>query len=160
MLKLNLANEPQWMDFGGGLRLLLRPFDMDLMAEAEEHEDVQEARAALDPEAPTDAQKQALGEAMGRAVAHLAILDWEGVGDADGKPLARPFPEGIDALMRHPRVFFRFQKEFLQPGLVLGDEGNGSAPVPSGTSAGARTTAKPARGGARTARKKTIVRKR
>ena len=160
MLRLNLENEPQWMDFGSGLRLLLRPFDMDLMAEAEEHDELVAARAELDPEEPTDEQKQALGEAMGRVVAHLAILEWEGVGDADGKPFPKPFPEGIDALLRHPRVFFRFQRDYLQPGLLLGDEGNDFAPAPNGISAGVRTIAKPAQRAARTAQKKTTGRKR
>lgn len=154
MLRLNLDNAPRWLDLGGGLRLLLRPFDLDLMAEAEEDESLIAARAAVDYDAPTDAQKRELGKAMAHAVARLAVLEWEGVGDADGKPLPSPFPAGIDALLKHPMVFARFQADYMQPGLVLAEEGNGSAPAPNGFSAGATTTAghalraaKPARSG-------------
>lgn len=161
MLRLNLTNEPRWLDFGGGLRLLLRPADMDLIAEAEGDEDLQALRDELGPdEAPTREQAIAMGKAMAGAVARLAIVGWEGVGDEQGRVIAKPTVEGIDALMRHPAVFPRFQAEYLEPALTLVSEGNGYAPGPSGTSAGARNTAKPARRAARSAPKKSTPRKR
>lgn len=161
MLRINLTNEPRWLDFGGGLRLEVLPADMDLISEAQEDPALQELRAQLDPdEEPTREQAIALGKALARAVAQLAIIGWEGVGDAEGRVIAKPTPEGIDALMRHPAVFPKFQSEYIEPALVLADEGNGYAPAPSGTLAGARTTAKPARRAAKPARKKTTPRRR
>lgn len=155
MLRLNLTNEPAWHDLGGGLRLLLRPTDLDLIAEAEEDDAVVAARAdfAAD-ETPDAAKTAALGRDFAAAVARLAIIGWQGVGDAEGREITEPYAEAIDALMRHPAVFAWFQTRYLQPALVLVSEGNVSAPAPNGTMAGARTTAGPAKPAAKPARKR------
>ena len=84
-------------------------------------------------------------------MAGVAILDWEGVGDADGKPI--PVTAGAAAaLMDVWPLFEAFQARYVAKGLLLDQEKNASAPSPSGTSAGATATARPARRRARTAR--------
>jgi hypothetical protein len=86
------------------------------------------------------------------ALARLAIVAWEGVGDAKGNPV-EPGPETIPALMDIWPIFEAFQTRYVQKGLLLEQEKNASAPSQPGSGAGARTTAQGARGRARTARK-------
>ncbi len=100
-----------------------------------------------------DPAVQALGEEAGdeesalafaKALARVAILDWEGVGDADGKPI-EPNPEAIDALLDLWPLFEAFQTGYVAKGLLLEQEKNVSPPLPTGSSAGAMGTAKPVR---------------
>jgi hypothetical protein len=86
-----------------------------------------------------------------RALAERAILDWEGVGDAEGNP-APVTPEGIAALLDVWPIFEAFQLAYVAKGLELDAEKNASALSPNGSTAGARGTARPARARARTAR--------
>jgi len=144
MLKLDLSNEPAWLDLGHGVRVQLRPLTTALMVAAR-----------------NDPAVQALGEAAGdeesalafaKALARVAVLDWEGVGDADGNPISVS-PEAIDALLDLWPLFEAFQTGYVAKGLLLEQEKNASSPLPSGSSAGARDIARPARKPARTARK-------
>jgi hypothetical protein len=80
------------------------------------------------------------------------VLGWEGIGDADGKPID-PSPEAIDALLDVWPIFEVFQLTYVSKGLLLEREKNGSALSPNGPSAGASGTAKPARKRAKTARR-------
>ena len=99
---------------------------------------------------PETATTEELALAMAKAVARRAILEWEGVGDENGKVVAVT-PEGIDALLEIWPVFEAFQTQYVAKGLILDAEKNVSAPSPSGPSAGASGIAPPARDRARTA---------
>jgi hypothetical protein len=143
MLRLNLAREPYWLDLGHGARLHVEPLTTALMMAARADPAVE----AL----PETAGHDQTALAMAQAVARQAVLDWEGVGDAEGKPLPVT-PERVDALLEVWPIFEAFQLGYVAKGLVLEQEKNVSAPSPSGTSAGATATAKPARRRARTAR--------
>ena len=144
MLKLDLSNEPAWMDLGHGVRVHLRPLTTALMVAARGDPAVQ----ALGEEAGDE--ESAL--AFAKALARVAILDWEGVGDAEGNsiPVSR---EAIDALLDLWPLFEAFQTGYVAKGLLLEQEKNASSPLPNGSSVGATDTAKPARKPARTARK-------
>ena len=142
MLTLDLATEPAWLDLGHGVRLKLRPLTTALMVAARSDSEV----ASLGD----DACEEALALAMARALARRAVLDWEGVGDAAGASL-RVSPEGIDALLDLWPLFEAFQLGYVSKGLLLEQEKNASAPAPSGTTAAAGATARPARTGAPTA---------
>jgi hypothetical protein len=144
MLTLDLSNEPRWLELLPGLRLKLRPLGTALMVAARADPEVE----VLPPNAGTDA----LGLAMAKAVARRAVLDWEGVGDAEGNALPAT-PEGIDALLEVFPVFEAFQTAYVAKGLVLEQEKNVSSPSPSGPSAGAAPTATPAGRRARSARR-------
>ena len=74
------------------------------------------------------------------------------VKNADGSP-ALVTPAGIDALLEVWPIFEAFQAVYVSKGLLLDAEKNVSAPSPTGTSAGATATARPARKRARTARR-------
>jgi hypothetical protein len=89
---------------------------------------------------------------FGKALAERAILDWEGVGDAEGDPVPVT-REGIAALLDIWPIFERFQMGYVARGLELEQEKNASAPSPTGSGAGAKATARPAKGRAPTARR-------
>ena len=136
MIRLNLTATPEWLDLAPGLRLLVSPLTTALMVSAR----ADPAIEAL----PEGASQEALALAMAKAVARRAVLDWEGVGDAMGQP-APVTPEGIDALLEIWPVFEAFQTLYVAKSLILDAEKNVSAPSPSGPSAGATGTARPAR---------------
>ncbi len=144
MLKLDLSNEPAWLDLGHGVRVKLHPLTTALMVAARNDPAVQDL--------PENASDEESALAFARAVARLAILDWEGVGNADGNPIPVS-PEAIEALLDLWPLFEAFQTGYVAKGLLLEQEKNASAPLPTGSSAGARDTVRPARASARTARK-------
>ena len=142
MLTLDLTNEPRWLDLLPGVRLKLRPLTTALMVSARADPTVE----AMPPEATTEE----LALAMAKAVARRAVLEWEGVGDAEGNPVGVS-PEGIDALLEIWPAFEAFQAAYVAKGLLLEQEKNASSPSPSGPTAGAKATARRARGRALTA---------
>jgi len=135
MIRLNLTAAPAWLTLAPGLRLLVAPLTTALMVSA---------RADLAIEALADtATQEELALTMAKAVARRAVLDWEGVGDDAGN-IVPVSPEGIDALLEIWPVFEAFQTQYVAKGLILDAEKNVSAPLPSGPSAGAIATARPA----------------
>ena len=78
MLRLNLAREPLWLDLGLGVRVRVEPLTTALMVAARSDPAVRDL-----PEGTAD---DAVAVVFAKALAERAILDWEGVGDADGNP--------------------------------------------------------------------------
>ena len=136
MIRLNLTATPEWLELSPGLRLLVGPLTTALMVSAR----ADPAIEAL----PEGASQEALALAMAKAVARRAVLDWEGVGDAMGT-IVPVSPEGIDALLEIWPVFEAFQTMYVAKGLILDAEKNVSAPSPTGPSAGASGTVRPAK---------------
>ena len=135
MLKLDLTAEPRWLDLGHGVRLRVAPLTTALMVAARSDP----ALEAL----PSTASDEARALTFAKAIARIAVSSWEGVGDADGIPVPVT-PEGIDALLEVWPIFEAFQATYVAGGLLLDAEKNVSAPSPTGTSAGATATARPA----------------
>ena len=144
MLTLDLSNAPQWCDLIPGVLVKLRPLTTALMVSARGDP----AIADLSEGAATE--EAAL--AMAKALARRAILEWEGIVDADGTPID-PSPEAIDALLDIWPAFEAFQTLYVAKALLLDAEKNASAPLPTGPSAGATATARPARKAAKIARR-------
>lgn len=142
MIRLNLSPEPQWLTLAPDLRLLVAPLTTALMVAAR-------GDPALG-ELPETASPEELAVAMAKAVARRAVLDWEGVGDAEGKVIPIT-PEGVDALLDLWPAFEAFQTIYVAQGLLLDAEKNVSAPSPTGASAGASGIAPPVREPAPTA---------
>jgi len=136
MIRLNLTATPEWLTFSPGLRLLVGPLTTALMVSAR-------ADPAIEG-LPDDASQEELALAMAKAVARRAVLDWEGVGDDAGN-IVPVTPEGIDALLEIWPVFEAFQTQYVARGLILDAEKNVSAPSPTGPSAGATGTVRPAK---------------
>lgn len=148
MLTLDLTNEPRWVELIPGLRVQLRPLTTALMVAARADPALDLAAAEVDA---GPIATEALALTMAKALARQAILDWEGVGDAEGHPLPVS-PAAIDAALDIWPVFEAFQTIYVSKGLVLDAEKNVSPPLPIGSSAGASATAPPARAAAKTAR--------
>jgi len=149
MLKLNLSNEPDWLDLGHGVRVFLAPLTTAMMVAARNDP----ALAGL-PEGATDEESALV---FAKALARNTVTDWEGVGDADGN-VVPVSPEGIDALLDVWPLFETFQTDYVAKGLVLDQEKNVSALLPIGSSAGVGNTATPVKKPAKTARKKSMRR--
>jgi hypothetical protein len=135
MIRLDLSREPRWLDLGHGVRLRVAPLTTSLMAAARSDPTV----ASL----AEGASNETIAVTMAKALARLVVLDWEGVGDADGVPVPVT-PEGIEALLDILPLFEAFQLRYVSKGLLLEQEKNGSAPSANGTSAAATGTAAPA----------------
>ena len=119
MIRLDLKREPHWLDLGHGVRVQARPCTTALMMAAR----AEAQRAAL----PEQSDAMAVGQrtaALITALARLAILAWEGVGDADGQP-APVSPDGVAALLELWPMADAFERLYLGPALLLDDEGNG-----------------------------------
>jgi hypothetical protein len=142
MIRLDLSREPGWLDLAHGVRVHALPLTTALMVASRS-----DAQVEALPESATDEERAVV---FAKAIARRAVTDWEGVGDAQGNPVPVS-PEGIDALLDVWPIFEAFQLAYVAKGLMLEQEKNASAPSPSGTSAEAIATAKPARKRARTA---------
>lgn len=140
MIRLQHHREPYWLDLVGGVRVLVLPFTTAIMLAVR--------GAGEDLASPNVHVRDA---AAVRAYGRAAILDWEGVQAADGTP-APPTPDNIDAVLDIGPVGAAFHLAYVNPGLDMALEKNGSAPSPSGTSAGVSTTAVPAAAPAPSAR--------
>jgi hypothetical protein len=143
MLRLDLTSEPRWLDLRSGVRLRVTPLTTALMVASRSDPAVEGL--------PGTASDEERALVFAKAIARRAVTEWEGVGDADGNPVPVT-PEGIDALLEVWPIFEAFQAGYVAKGLLLDAEKNVSAPSPTGTSAGAIATARPAEKRARTAR--------
>ena len=144
MIRLDLNNEPAWLDLGHGVRLHLQPLTTALMVASRNDPSV----AALN-EGTTDEESALV---FAKALARNAVLDWEGVGDAGGNVMPVS-DEAINALLDVWPLFEAFQIKYVAKGLVLDQEKNASPSLPTGSSAGAVDIAKPAKASAPTARR-------
>ena len=134
MQRLNLTHDLEWIDLPRDVRVQVQPVTTALIYAARRDP----AIAAL----PADADQELVALVMGQSIARLAIVAWEGIGDADGSPID-PSPEAIDAFLDIWPAFEAFQTSYVAKALLLDAEKNGSAPLPTGPSAGARATARP-----------------
>ena len=135
MIRLDLKKEPHWLDVGHGVRVEVRPCNTALMMAA--RAEVQ--RAAVSSASDTEAAG-IRSAALIKALARLAVLDWEGVGDAAGN-VAPVTPESVDALMDLWPIASAFENAYLAPALLLDEEKNALGPAPNGTSAAGPSTA-------------------
>ncbi|UYP67470.1 hypothetical protein OIU14_13440 [Thalassobacter stenotrophicus] len=119
MLRLNLSTEPQWLDLGHGVRLLVEPLTTAIMLAARSDPSI--VAAATDAE--TSASNDDLARIVAKAVARIVVRDWEGVGDEDGEPMAISH-DGIDALLEIWPIFEAFQTKYIAGGLILDAEKN------------------------------------
>jgi hypothetical protein len=120
MLRLNLSNEPRWLDLGHGVRLLVEPLTTAIMLAARSDPAII-AAAAVEGEAAHS--NDDLARIVAKAVARIVVKDWEGVGDEDGKLLPLT-PEGIDALLELWPIFEAFQAKYIAGALILDAEKN------------------------------------
>lgn len=135
MQRLNLTPDLEWIDLPRDVRVQVQPVTTALIYAARRDP----AIAAL----PADADQELVALVMGQSIARLAIVAWEGIGDADGNPID-PSPEAVTELMNIWPICRAFNKQVVEPAFDQESEKKGSAPSPSGSSAAARDTAKDA----------------
>jgi protein-S-isoprenylcysteine O-methyltransferase Ste14 len=126
MLRLNLKPGARWLDLGHGVRIKVEPLTTQVMSSCrrdpavlainETHRKALEA--AETPEAIAEDVRDDLALAMAKAVARRVVVDWEGVGDDNGKPIPVS-PAGIDALMNIWVLFEAFQQRYVAAGFLL-----------------------------------------
>jgi hypothetical protein len=143
MITLDLQKGPAWYDLVWDVRIRALPLTTETRLVAAEA-----IGPAEDPDAPPSQRRQL---AWAKAVAAEVIQDWEGVGDVEGNPI--PVSDAaISALLDNIDLYMAFRSEYLNPALAVASEGNGSAPLPSGTSDKGASTAADAKPGAKIAR--------
>lgn len=140
MLKLDLKTEPYWLDLPGGIKIKVRPITTAIMNAAQTNSRV--ALRAMHEGAPVDPQlRSGLGDSLlTKALANLAIIEWEGVMLPDGTP-APVEEKTISQLMDVWIVAQTFMDVYIFQLKLLEFEGNVSAPAASGTSAAEAFTA-------------------
>ncbi|WP_296428188.1 hypothetical protein [Yoonia sp.] len=121
MLRLNLSNELLWLDLGHGVRLLVEPLTTAVMLAARSDPAIMAATQSADVE--NSPSNDDLARIVAKAVARIVVKDWEGVGDADDKPLPVT-PDGIDALLEIWPIFEAFQTCYIAGALILDAEKN------------------------------------
>lgn len=137
MFKL-FSGEPFWLtlieaaDKAPAARGLFAPVDNEARSAA------LDAAAAVKTDGGSARQG---GDAFTAELIRRCLLDWEGIGDAKGKPVPCT-AETRELAIRDPRLFAAIDAKFVMPALAEEQEKNASGRSPGGNSAGA-TPAKP-----------------
>ena len=121
MLRLRLSTEPEWLNLGHGVRLFVEPLTTAVMLAA--RSDPAILAATQNQEIESSPSNDDLARIVAKAVARIVVQDWEGVGDAEGKPLSVT-PDGIDALLEIWPIFEAFQTRYIAGALILDAEKN------------------------------------
>ena len=154
MLRLAQPTEAFWIDMGGGVRFKVRPPSLALMetARAVSRRKLEELRthqaeilaagatvSGMPDLSDADVFSGEFSQRLAQTVAIFAIVEWEGVGIADGTraPLTR---ENVEAAMSIDQVGRGFLGQYLTSIEDLLSEGNAFAPAPNGSSAAGATT--------------------
>lgn len=168
MLKLNIQTEPYWLELGLGVRVKVRPCTSPIFYAArafmnkrlteigEEYRKRKEIGASVDdlPQVDNAEIREALAEEyLARGLARAAIVDWEGILEADGDATAPVTPEKIDELMTgFWSIAASFSQQYTGVRELIEAEKKDLSAGRNGTSGTARNTANPAPKNARTAR--------
>lgn len=161
MIRLDLDSAAAELELMPGVTITVMPITAEVIAVAQADPDLVRAVAPLaadpsdgdgdgaaedDSSVRTLARNPILHVAFSKAIARAAISGWTGVGDADGNVI-EVSPKGINRLLDIEPALKAWQV-YLAPKLQWMKEGNVSALSPTGTSAGAQTTARDAKSGA------------
>lgn len=116
MLKLSSPQrDPYWLDLLSGVRVRVRPVTVAAIIGA---------RAAAAEAMKTHQADIATGSAaFTRSLARSGIVEWDGVGDADGN-VVDPSSDNIDALLEVWRAFDAIDRLYVTPALIGVQEKN------------------------------------
>ena len=123
MLTLDLPVEPYWLDLPRDVRVEIRPVTTAVMAAAQagSARRLGALRAASEDLDPDMARGLAF---LVKALARHAVLAWEGIGDASGKPLPLS-PDAVERLMDLDDIAAAFWDRATSPVVAVAAEGNG-----------------------------------
>lgn len=166
MFTLDIPTAPYWIDLPLGVRVQVKPLNTLVITASRQFaaRELRRMRAEraerLETGAPVsdlpDLDDDILADTIvqmeyARGLARYGVIDFRGVGQADG-PDALPFSAAnAQALVLHPDMMEPFLMAYLAPHVALATEGNGSAATPDGSTDGAVTTAPGAQAPATTA---------
>lgn len=124
MLNLDLPTEPYWIDLPRQVTVRIRPITTAIMAAAQATA-ARRLGAAKAAEAELDAD---MGRGLAfaflvKALARHAILDWDGVGDSTGQPIAAT-AEAVERLMDLDDMAAAFWERATMPVHEVVTEGN------------------------------------
>jgi hypothetical protein len=127
MLTLDIPTEPYWIELPRGVRLKLRPCTTAIVqaAQARAAREAQVAREAFLEDGVVDPD-MARGLAFAllcKGLARHAVLEWEGVGDADGNPIPVT-PPMLDQLMDLDEMAAGLFEGAMRPLVRVSAEGN------------------------------------
>ncbi|MCW3477364.1 hypothetical protein [Limobrevibacterium gyesilva] len=157
MFSLHIPTEPYWLTLQMGVRVQVRPLGSAVISAAtayanrkmldivREHADRLAAGMPADdlPDVVDDDVRRGLVDELTAAgLARHGILDWEGVGAADGSDRPAPCTKDNAALFGRSALGLDFLVKYQRLQAEVAAEGNGSAPMPNGASGvGANTAA-------------------
>ena len=156
MLRLDIPEEPYWLELEAGPRLYVRPLQTPeynvakarnieaLKQMVEERQGILETGGKVDhlPDFGDEAARQGFAEFLFTvALAQSAIIDWESVGDETGEPI-EVTKEAVAKLMRIPTIADDFIKKYTRHYETILSEGESSPVGANGTSQAAGNTAK------------------
>lgn len=148
-IRLGLPREPQWIDLGHGVRIKTRPLTTAIFEAAkasaarqvsslfDSAEEVEDHGGEIEglPDLSTEDGRAGYGNFLfGQALARVAIMEWEGVLDADDEP-AKVTPELIDEVMSWHTLCDNFVRQYSQPFNDRIVEKKGSGTSANGTTA-------------------------
>lgn len=149
MLRLVINPEPRWIDLLAGVRVKVRPCTSAIFAAATSGKDISGLGA--------DITHEHHWSLITSAIAGLAIIEWEGVGDEEGAPMPVT-PEAIGALMDMVLINQAFSAEYVRPYLMMVQEKKELPPSPNGPSGAGRNTVEAVGRNAKNARKSSTRR--
>lgn len=114
MLRLSLKSEPDWVEVWPGVELLVRPITSAIIAAAKADPEFRDA-TEVDGLEPFKVH-------FNRAVAMASVIDWRGVGEADGTPIDQPSREAIGRLMDYHQISEAFWEKCASKAFLLADE--------------------------------------
>ena len=123
MLRLVLKPEPHWIGLGGAVRVKVRPCTSALFVAAHSSPELIKLAA--------DASLDLRWTLLVAAIAKIAILEWEGIGDEAGIAVP-PGDEAISALMDIYPISQAFGALYLTPYLTMTKEKKESPLLPNG----------------------------
>ena len=171
MLKLSIPKEPYWLELGVGVKVKVRPctsavfyaarafMNEKLSTLGEEYKKRKDIGAKPDdlPDIENPNVREALAEQyLTQGLARVAIIDWDGVLEADGDKKAPVTTEKIDELLENFwTLVATFSKEYTGARELLEAEKKPSLSESAGTTEMEKTTAETAPAPAKTAHTKS-----
>jgi hypothetical protein len=129
MLRLDLPTKPFWVECPHGVRLLVRPLTtaMNHVAITRASRRLRELREA-EPDNPLlaapDHVQGMMREEIAAALGEALIMEWEGVGNAEGTEPAPITPANIRSLLSVPDIELAFSAGVDAPLARMTAEGN------------------------------------
>jgi hypothetical protein len=107
-MRLHLSRKPRTLDLGHGVMVEVKPGGSAVVL-----------AAGTDMASGSESGRLAFAKAVGR----VAITSWWGVEDENGDSIPLS-PDAVDALMDEFPVFLAFERQYVNPLLMVVTEGN------------------------------------